>query len=224
VLIALVTTVAVALGIGLASRAFVAGEPLMFLFAGAPYAVLGGVSLTRMLRRGELGERLRPRPGDVSFGGVVALLLYAAALVGRLLVTPHGSAREGWLMRVYLQVGEPELVQAHMATLVPALALVAAFEEITWRGMVFPSLAERFGMRAAFPLTAVLYALAHAPTIWLLRDPFAGPNPVVVLAALGCGLVWGTIVGRTARLPVVIISHALFTTAVLVYFPLWRLG
>jgi membrane protease YdiL (CAAX protease family) len=44
-----------------------------------------------------------------------------------------------------------------------------------------------------------------------------------VLAALGCGLVWGLIVARTGRLPVAIFSHALFTWCVAVQFPLWRL-
>ena len=70
----------------------------------------------------------------------------------------------------------------------------------------------------------MLYALAHLPTVLLLRDPFAGPNPLVVLAALGCGLVWGLIVARTGRLPVAIFSHALFTWCVAIQFPLWRLG
>ena len=74
---------------------------------------------------------------------------------------------------------------------------VAALEEISWRGFVYSLLEERLGTRRAWPATAVLYALAHLPTVFLLRDPFAGPNPLVVLAALGCGLVWGLIVART---------------------------
>jgi membrane protease YdiL (CAAX protease family) len=45
----------------------------------------------------------------------------------------------------------------------------------------------------------------------------------VVIAALGCGLVWGVLVARTGRLPVAIVSHALFTWCVVLQVPLWRL-
>ena len=223
-LTALVATLVAACGIGLASRSAVAGTPTLFLLVGAPYAVLGGIALTRMLRRGELADRLAPRQGDVSFGAIVALLLYAGALVGRGALAPAASARESGVMAVYLQIGEPALVQQRMATIVPALVLIAALEELTFRELVFRALDARLGTRAAFPLTAVLYAAAHLPTVWLLRSPFAGPNPVVVLAALGAGLVWGVIVGRTGRLPAAILSHALFSVATVVWFPLWRLG
>jgi hypothetical protein len=104
------------------------------------------------------------------------------------------------------------------------VVVVAALEEISWRGYVYPILEERLGTRRAWPATAFLYALAHVPTMFLLKDPFAGPNPLVVIAALGCGLVWGLVVARTGRLPVAIISHVLFTLAIAIHFPLWRLG
>jgi len=104
-----------------------------------------------------------------------------------------------------------------------AIVVVAILEEIAWRGLVYALVEERFGTRRAWPITAALYAAAHLPTLVLLADPYAGPNPLIVLAALGCGLVWGLIVARTGRLPVAIFSHALFTWCVAVQFPLWRL-
>ena len=127
-------------------------------------------------------------------------------------------------MRVYLQVGDPEMLQRHMLVVSLGVCTVAALEEISWRGYVFPILEERLGTRRAWPATAVLYAVAHLPTMVLLRDAFAGPNPLVVLAALGCGLVWGLVVARTGRLPVAIVSHVLFTWGVVLQFPLWRLA
>jgi membrane protease YdiL (CAAX protease family) len=105
-----------------------------------------------------------------------------------------------------------------------AVVVVASLEEISWRGLVFPALEDSLGTRRAWPATALLYAVAHLPTMFILRDPFAGPNPLVVIAALGCGLVWGLIVVRTGRLAVAIISHALFTLAIAIHFPLWRLA
>jgi len=55
--------------------------------------------------------------------------------------------------------------------------------------------------------------------VWIL----GGCGGLVVLAALGCGLVWGLVVARTGRLPVAIVSHVLFTWGVVLQFPLWRL-
>jgi membrane protease YdiL (CAAX protease family) len=85
-------------------------------------------------------------------------------------------------------------------------------------------LEQKVGPRRAWPLTAALQAVAYGATIYQLRDPFAGPNPLVVIAVLGCGLVWGFVVARTRRLPIAVLSHALFAWAVLVQFPLFRLG
>ena len=44
-----------------------------------------------------------------------------------------------------------------------------------------------------------LYALAYVPTMWALAAP-GGPNPILPLAALGAGLVWGGMARRFGRL------------------------
>jgi membrane protease YdiL (CAAX protease family) len=201
----------------------VSGTYLVFLVPAVPYVLFTVMAVLRMRREGTLAEAMRPRSGDLTFGAIVAAMLYFGALAGRTILAPHGSAREGWLIRIYQQVGDPEVLQRHMIGVSLAVVLVAALEEITWRGLVYPLLEEKIGTRRAWPATAVLYAAAHVPTALMLRDPFAGPNPLVVFAALGCGLVWGLVVARTGRLPVAIISHALFTWGVVVQFPLWRL-
>jgi membrane protease YdiL (CAAX protease family) len=177
-----------------------------------------------MRRDGILVEKLLPRGGDLTFGAVVMVMLYLGAIAARRFLAPQGSAQEGWIMRIYLQIGDPELLQRRVILVSVGVMAVAALEEISWRGFVYSQLEERLGTRRAWPATAALYALAHAPTVYLLRDPFAGPNPLVVLAALGCGLVWGLIVAKTGRLPAAIFSHALFTWCVAIQFPLWRLG
>jgi uncharacterized protein len=153
----------------------------------------------------------------------VAVMLYFGAVAGRLLLSPRGSVREAWIMRMYLQIGDPALLDRHVIAASVAVVLVAALEEISWRGLVYAALEEKVGTRRAWPATAVLYAAAHLPSLTLLGDPFAGPNPLIILAALGCGLIWGLIVARTGRLPVAILSHALFTWAVVIKFPLWQL-
>jgi membrane protease YdiL (CAAX protease family) len=213
---------AVALSFFVALRPDWAGSPMLLVVIGGPYAVATAFGVIRMAKRGDLSEKLRPRSGDLALGFLVTAMLFSGALVVRNLLAPHGSARVGWLMQIYMRVGDPELLSRHMLAVTLGIVVVAVLEEIAWRGYVFDVLDESFGTRFAWPATAVLYAAAHLPTLVLLRDPFAGPNPMVLLATLGCGLVWGLIVARTRRLPVAIFSHALFTWGVAIVFPLWR--
>jgi membrane protease YdiL (CAAX protease family) len=213
-----------AASIGLASRLEVAGSALVFAIPAVPYTLFTILAVVRMSRNGSLSEKMRPRSGDITFGAVVTAMLVFGAIAGRSLLAPHGSLRGGWLMRIYQQIGDPEMLQRRVIAVSLAVVVVAALEEISWRGYVYPILEERFGTRRAWPATALLYALAHVPTMFLLKDPFAGPNPLVVIAALGCGLVWGLVVARTGRLPVAILSHALFTVVVAIHYPLYHLG
>ena len=217
-----VAAVLVAAAMTLAMQKSMAGSPLALLALGVPYAVLAVLAILYLRREGTLGDKLRPRSGDLTFGALVTVMLFFGAIAGRKLLAPHGSIREAWVMRVYLQIGDPFL-QQRVVGVSFAVIVVAILEELAWRGLVYTLVEERLGTRRAWPATAVLYAAAHLPTLVLLADPYAGPNPLVVLAALGCGLVWGLIVARTGRLPVAIFSHALFTWCVAVQFPLWRL-
>lgn len=216
--------VAVATALGVAMRPQYAGSWMMLAAVGVPYGVMAALALWRMHRRGEAWALLRPRSGDLTYGAIAAAVLFSGALLGRLVLAPHGTAREGWLVRIYLQIGDPEMLQRNFAIVGLAALLLPIMEEMTWRGHVYGVLKERFGVRTAWPLSAVLYAVAHAPTIVLLRDPFAGYNPLVCLCALGGGLIWGVLVATTERLPVAIFSHALFLWVAAYQFPLWRLG
>ena len=48
-----------------------------------------------------------------------------------------------------------------------------------------------------------------------------GPNPLLVVAAFGCGIVWSFLRYRTGRLAPAVISHAIFSWAI-VEFPIWH--
>jgi membrane protease YdiL (CAAX protease family) len=224
VLIAAAAVILVAASMSIAMRPGLSGSSLVLLVPAVPYTLLTILAVVRMRKEGTLSEKLRPRSGDLTFGAIVTVMLFFGALAGRMFLAPHGSVREAWIMRIYLQVGDPEMLQRNVIVVSLAVCAVAALEEVSWRGFVYSALEERLGTRRAFPATAVLYSAAHLPTMVLLRDPFAGPNPLVMLAALGCGLVWGLVVARTGRLPVAIISHVLFTWGVVLQFPLWRLA
>ena len=103
------------------------------------------------------------------------------------------------------------------------VALLTVLEELTWRGLVLTDLTERLGTRRAWPIAAILYGACHAPTLFLLSQPGSSPNALVVLGALGAGIVWSFMASLLGRLPPVIVSHAVFSYfAVAVLLP--RLG
>jgi membrane protease YdiL (CAAX protease family) len=54
-----------------------------------------------------------------------------------------------------------------------------------------------------------------------MSDPIGGPNPLLPAAAFGCSIVWCYLRYRTDRLAPSVLSHAIFSWAV-VEFPLWR--
>lgn len=196
-----------------------AGQPVVVGSIGALYALLALFALVRLRRRGELRESLRVVRGDISLAALVAGLCYGLGRVLLPLLAPHGAPREAWLLRVYLQLGE----LAANGRLAVGLAVfgVAAMEEIAWRGLVLRTLEDAFGARRALLYTTLLYGLAHAPTVWLLRDPLAGLNPLLLLAALGCGLAWGALAVRAGRLVPSVLAHGLFTWTV-IELPFWR--
>lgn len=197
-----------------------AGKPSMLVAMGALYAVLAAAGLYRLRARGELRAQMMPRGGDLTRGAFTAALLYGMAMAVHLTITGRGSPREGWIMRLYLQLGDPD---AEGRVFVGgAVFAIAALEEIVWRGLVMRALEGPLTLQRAWLVSTLLFAAAHLPTCFLLADPVAGPNPMLVMAALGCGLVWGYIVAiRSQRLVPAIFAHALFTWAV-VEFPIWR--
>jgi len=86
--------------------------------------------------------------------------------------------------------------------------------------MVLGELTQRFGRRIALPLSALAYGFATLPTLWLLRDPDAGLNPLFLTAAVGCGLIWSFLAAQFGRLTPVMISHMGFTYFTIVQFRL----
>jgi uncharacterized protein len=186
---------------------------------GLVYGALGVFTVLRLRRRGELGEQLRPRGGDLSIGALAAAVLYGVAMAVHVLFTSPPSPRVAWIMRVYLALGDPSADNRHLVGGV--VFIVAALEELVWRGLVMRVLVERLGLLRGWLLQAFLFGLAHVPTLVLLGDPRVGPNPLLVLAGITYSLVWGRIAMRWDRLPPALFAHALFTWGVF-EFPIWR--
>jgi uncharacterized protein len=193
--------------------------PLLLGSMGGVYAILAGFTVHRLWRRGELDEQLRPRAGDLSVGFVVAALLWAVALAVHMLVTSPPSPRSAWIMQIYGALGDPASEHRHLIGGV--VFLVAALEELVWRGWVMRVLTERMGWFRSWFVQAGLFGLAHTPTLFILSSPVAGPNPLLVAAGIAYSLVWGRLALRFDRLPPALFAHALFTWAVF-EFPIWR--
>ena len=119
------------------------------------------------------------------------------------------SKRASWfpLIWVRLSASEPSMRQSSTTS------MLTNASSSRWRTKSIPN--EPQG-------DALLYALAHVPTLFTLADPSAGKNPLLVLAALGGGLCWSFLVERTGRLLPSLLAHAVFS-----YFAarsLWLLG
>jgi hypothetical protein len=203
-----------------------AGQPIVVGAFALVYGALAVATVGWLRRRGE-ADLLRPARGDISVAALAAAVLYAGAMGARLLVATAGTPREAWIVRIYLQLGEAEALRALQRPEATgplfgvAVAVVAAAEEIAWRGLVLGALEAAFGTGRAVAITIALYLAANAPSALLLRDPTAGPNPLLVLGAFAGSVVWTGLYLRRGRLLPAVFAHALFSWA-MVEFPLWR--
>jgi membrane protease YdiL (CAAX protease family) len=193
-----------------AFRPEIGGTALFFWIFGLPHLALAALAVHKLWDDGVLCDRLVPRGGDIAIGVIVAFLLLLSSWAARATLTPPGTSRSAWLFSIYLQLGDPELIQrSFVLTLV--LLVIALSEELVWRGMVLEELNERLGTRVGWIAAALLYCLASLPTAYTLRDSVAGLNPLIVFATLGCGLVWTFMAGRLGRLVPGAVSHMVFT-------------
>jgi len=202
--------VVTAAALGFAFRPELAGTGTFWITLVGAYAIVGGLAVYRMWDDGTLLDVLKPRWGDLSVGALIAGVLMVASWAARAVLAPAGTPRQAWVLRIYLQLGDAEGVQ-RSALLTVAVLLLPVLDELAWRGLVLPLVAERVGTRRAWPLATLLYALCAVPTLFALADPEAGPNPLLVIAAVGCGLFWSFTAQMMGRLPPVMISHAAFS-------------
>lgn len=192
-----------------ASRPEIAGQAPMWLYAMLPQVPLALLGVIALRRAGHLRERLAPRRGDVFLGVLTATVMVIATWAGRYLIMPHGSPRGAWLARMYLQLGDPILLQS--TRWLPLVLIIGPMlDELIWRGWIQDRLTERLGVGRGFALTAGLYALSAVPTMFNLADPTVGTNILFPLLALVGGLIWGYATLLTGRATPAMISHATF--------------
>ena len=145
--------------------------------------------------------------GQMLLGVAIAVLLWAVFWVG--------DAVSSWLFdfarpqvdAVYgMKGGVPQWLVA-----LQLLLLTGPAEELFWRGYVQRALSDRWNANVGFFVATALYTLIH---LWSF-------NFMLIMAALVCGVVWGGLYRlRPQWLPALVVSHALWDTAVFVVFPI----
>jgi hypothetical protein len=213
----LLTMALITAAMAFAFRLELAGSPSFWAALAVPYALLAALALYKLWDDGTLVDVLSPRWGDLSLGALTAAVLLLASFGARAVLAPAGSTRQAWLLRIYAQIGDSDVVQRSVLY-TGLLLFIVVCEELVWRSMVLDELSERFGTRRGWPLAALCYGVTALPTLYTLRAPIAGLNPLLVTAALGCGLVWTFLASIKGRLLPVIVAHGVFTYFSLVQF------
>jgi len=208
-LLALLAGLVSASATALALSPLCAGRSLVWVVIIGAHAGLAGLAGWRMRKDGSLAERLTPRGGDFTLGVLAATALLIGSWMLRAQLVPPGSVAAGWIARIYLVIGDPNAVQRSVGLTLAVLA-AAALVELTWRGLVQDLLEERLGSRWGWLATAGLFTLASTPSVALLADTAAGPNPLFMVATGACGLTWGFLTRTVGRLWPAIFSHMTF--------------
>lgn len=206
----LVVVVISAIGIYLVTRPELAAQPRLWLYLLLAELPLAGMAVFSLWRSSRLKARLLPQSGDVFLGVLTATALIIAAWAGRYLIMPHGSPRNAWLARMYLQLGDPSALE--QTWWMPLVLIVGPIlDELVWRAWLQDRLSARLGSTRGLLLTTGLYALAATPTLFTLADPAVGTNVLFPLLAIVGGLVWGYATLLSGRVVPAMISHAAFT-------------
>jgi membrane protease YdiL (CAAX protease family) len=150
-------------------------------------------------------------------GVLGAFALIIATWAGRTILSPRGVPRQAWLAHAYWFLGDPGELEERFW--VPWLiGLAPMLDEIVWRGWLQDQLSKAMGGIRGWLMTALLYAVQTAPTIIALRDPVAGPNPLLFATALVAGLLFGFLTHVTQRATPAMIAHAAFSYFILLQF------
>jgi membrane protease YdiL (CAAX protease family) len=212
----------VAIGTSMGFQEARAGTVAGYLWTAGPSVGLALFALGYAWRRSELKLWVLPQWGDISRGFVSAIALFGISFGFVKLVVHESSPSAAWMVRLYAQAGDTSELRDHMKLVAAGIIAASFAEEIVWRGLVRSALEESLGGTRAWLVSALLYAVAHLPTMWALKDAHAGLNPMVPFAALGAGLVFG---GMTryylGRLGPAMIAHALFDWGVIMTFRLY---
>ena len=175
----------------------------LWIAVGGVGMVLGAVAL--VFDRASSREMLRPKLVFIALGAAVGGVMAAGtyALYRLLSMVAPFAARD--TAHLYSAFRAPSSTIAAVA-----LTPIILGEELVWRNVVQSALTRRFGVWQGAILAAMAYALVLIP----LR------SPVMLMAALGCGLVWSGLRACTKSLVPALVAHLVWDAIVLIWLPL----
>lgn len=143
---------------------------------------------------------------QILFGIVIAAVLWGVFWVGdKVSQMMFDFARPG-IDNIYGMKGSTNSVFIALAL----LFIIGPAEELFWRGFVQHSLMQKMGKYWGSAIAILIYTGIH---VWSF-------NPMLLLAALACGVIWGGLYLYNPRwLPALIISHAIWDACAFVIFP-----
>jgi membrane protease YdiL (CAAX protease family) len=192
--------------------------PVMFVFRPLNFWVMMTFSTSLLAALSYAFGRPLIRPGELIWKNALWGILLAAVLYGIFWIGNQGLIliSQGFPGILPDRLGKINAVYANAGTLPLALVGLLLFfpigfgEEIFWRGYVQRRFGEKWNGRSAFIITSLLYTAVHLPT----------GNPVLIAAALTCGLFWGAVYWATGNLLSVVISHMLWDPLIFVIWPI----
>lgn len=139
-------------------------------------------------------------------GLLSAAVLYGIFALGNALASLLFSFGPEQVSNIYaIRLESPSWVIALILLFVTSPA-----EEIFWRGFIQRHFMEKLGDIRGWLAASAVYAAIH----------ISSGNLMLVLAALVAGLFWGALYMKTRDLRACILSHALWTVAVFILWPL----
>ncbi|PIR17607.1 MAG: CPBP family intramembrane metalloprotease [Deltaproteobacteria bacterium CG11_big_fil_rev_8_21_14_0_20_49_13] len=143
---------------------------------------------------------------NISLGIASAMALYLVFWTGKKLLPFFVPTHAENLGAVYGNMGYAPAFVVAILLFFP----IGFGEELFWRGYIQKKFSDNLGKYPGLIITAAIYTAVHIPTL----------NPVLILAALTCGLFWGYLYLLTDSLVVVLISHMIWDPLVFAVFPL----
>lgn len=165
------------------------------------------LSLFATLFYPEWRKRVHLTPANILLGIAIAVALWCVFWVGdKLSQLMFGFARPQVDSIYGLKDGESALLLSFLM-----LFLIGPAEEIFWRGYVQQSFTKKWGANIGFAVATAAYTLVHLASL----------NFMLIMAALVAGAAWGLLYRLfPERFAAIIISHALWDTAVFIWFPI----
>jgi uncharacterized protein len=173
---------------------------LMPLAAGALGA--GSLILGHQDNKSLYGFRFR----YVAIGVASAYVLYVIFLAGHLTLEHFAPFTREQITAIYnRRAGTPAFAAGMLLFL-----WIGPAEEIFWRGFIQQRLMKKLGGAKGWLYASLIYAGIHAFSL----------NPVLLAAALVCGLFWGALFKRFGSVWPGLISHALWDLSIFILWPL----